>query len=318
MIWKSLALLALAASTVKALPRTPDTTTTNPANPTGSGTGTTGNNPSGTQLRGLLWSPTGTAPQTNPFDSQSQKFAWNYDGVYGPMPSLSGVEFVPMYHDTGANNGGQFLSKYPAGSQPSGVSYMLSLNEPDLSSEVPGVPMKVGDAVAAHVKTFGTNAKPSYGDTKIGSIAVCSNDDVNNQAIGLGYMKQWLTGCVDPQNDCKVDFMAVHWYPDNDDEGSIKSNVQSLTDHISNSCDAWNSIVKNKPCTVWLTEFGYGTGHYQGAQPAVQAEFLKQALPALAKVSNLERYAYFLAGPSDGQNFMQQPDDTIVPAYVGS
>ena len=289
MIWQSLAVLALSTSAVKASPFA------QPAD--GNPSVTTRQAASGALLPGLV-----TTPSPAAFNGNAFKWYYNYAGSCSA--GLSGADYVPMFHD--ATNMQNFRDAKPSG------QFMLSMNEPDVASGAGGAQSDAGKAVDDHISVFGTNSKPIY-SASVGSIATCSQENKAN--VGLEYMVDWLNKCK--AKDCKVDFMAVHWYSEQlgGDDQTIENAVDALTKYIQHASDAWNTVYSKRP-SIWLTEYGHGQHANGGFTPGQgQDAFITKALPALKALGNVDRQAYYGTG-GNGQ-IWTSPNPQIVSALLG-
>jgi hypothetical protein len=107
---------------------------------------------------------------------------------------------------------------------------------------------------------------------EIGSPAV-SNGAGTNLLLGIDWLNAFFTACA---GNCKVDFVAFHWYADASDTDYFKSYVGDV---IGNATAAGVS-------KVWLTEFGTTGGDAES--------FLQEVLPFLDETPEVERYAFFM------------------------
>ena len=97
--------------------------------------------------------------------------------------------------------------------------------------------------------------------------------------MGTTWLSEFFTAC---NGECKVDFVAFHWYADASNFAYFQQQVQ----------DVISTAQANGVSKVWLTEFG-ATG-----SDADVSSFLSQAMEYLDGQEAVERYAYFMA--SDG------------------
>jgi hypothetical protein len=153
----------------------------------------------------------------------------------------------------------------------SGSEHALSFNEPDLSTQSNIDPQT---AATNHIKYM----NPLSGQVQIGSPAV-TNGAGSSPPMGTTWLSQFFEAC---NGECKVDFVAFHWYNDASEFSDLQSHVEDVI-----STAAANGVSK-----VWLTEFG-ATGSDSDV-----ASFLSQAVEYLDSNDSVERYAYFMC--SDG------------------
>lgn len=195
--------------------------------------------------------------------------SWVYNWGAGPDGSfLSGAEYVPMLWGLSSTSA---WADAAAKAIASGSKHALSFNEPDLGSQANIDPQT---AATNHIKYM----NPLAGQVEIGSPAV-TNGAGTNPLMGIDWLNAFFKACA---GQCKVDFVAFHWYA----EASSFSNFQSHVQDVINAASA-NGVDK-----VWLTEFGAS-----GSDSEV-ADFLKQAVEFLDTTPAVERYAYFMC--SDG------------------
>jgi len=130
----------------------------------------------------------------------------------------------------------------------------------------------VGRTIAAHKKHIQPLAS-KYPKLRLSSPAVTNGvkDAKTGAPMGIPYMKAFLAGC----KDCKIDFVACHWYEHAD-------NVEYFKKHLREVHEA-----ARKP--VWLTEFGV-----TGGDPE---KFLRAVIPWMAEQPWIERHAFFWAAP---------------------
>jgi hypothetical protein len=247
-----------------------------------SSTGSTG--PSTGGKRGLSYND---ASLTDAFAGMG--ISWAYDwGNSAQGTILSGAEFVPMLW------GLNFVSPWNAAAKSaiaSGSSHLLSFNEPDLSSQ-----SNISPSVAAtnHI----TYMNPFAGNgVQIGSPAV-TNGAGTSPPMGIDWLNQFFTACG---GQCKVDFVAFHWYNTADSIADFKQHVQ----------DVINAAAAAGVSKVWLTEF-----QASGTDADVQA-FLAEALPFLDSTPAVERYAYFMCATGAGDLLSSSSSlSSIGEAYV--
>lgn len=230
---------------------------------------------SGTGKRGLAFNS--SSPSPNIFNGDN-KITWAHDWYSSSFDVISDqFAFVPTLTDTSAaslqvwdKNVQAALSK-----DSSSPKYLMSFNEPDYwgsQSYLEGLG-NIDTAVAAYKQYMN-----KYGsDTvKLGSPSVTNG--VENE-MGIAYLTNFLGAC----NDCKIDFVPVHWYGCNPGPAcNVNSDVQLFKNQIGQAMEA----AKGKP--VWIPEFQHKGGLSD------QRAFLEQVLPWLDEQTQIERYAYFM------------------------
>jgi Glycosyl hydrolase catalytic core len=218
----------------------------------------------GSSKRGLVYN---SAALTNAFSGGSM--GWAYNWAANPSGTLaSGIEYVPMLWGQKTFSGWDAAAKSALAS---GAKHMLSFNEPDLGAQAN---MDSATAAAAHQKYM----NPYASQAKIGSPAVTNGGPSGGtDGMGLGWLQKFFDKCA---GNCKVDFVAFHWYDSAENVAYFKNYVQSVIDMAK----------KNGVSKVWLTEFGAA-----GSDDQV-AKFLGEVLPWMDSNDAVERYAYFMCG----------------------
>ena len=219
--------------------------------PTGSSGGSSGSK------RGLVYN---NAALTEAFAGKGMSWAYNWGNAAGGSLA-SGLEYVP-----------QLWGKGSVGSwNPSGAKSLLSFNEPDHPDQ-----SNIDPATAAKLHIQYMNPKASS-DVRIGSPAVTNGNglDSSGRYWGLDWLIQFFDHC---NGQCKVDFIAFHWYGDASQTQYFKNHIANVTSHAQ----SWG--VNN----LWMTEFQPSGSAQQ------QADFLTDTLPWLDSQPQIERYAYFM------------------------
>lgn len=199
--------------------------------------------------------------------SLTQAFAgkgisWAYNWGSGPDGSIvSGAEYVPMLW--GLNSVSSWASA-AASAISSGSKHALSFNEPDLEEQSNIDPQT---AATNHIKYM----NPLSGQAQIGSPAITNGGG----SMGITWLNNFFKAC---NGQCKVDFVAFHWYDQ-------ASNLAYFKSHVN---DVIAAAQANGVSKVWLTEFGAS-----GSDSDV-ANFLTQATSFLDSTGAVERYAYFM------------------------
>ncbi|EXJ76220.1 uncharacterized protein A1O5_00728 [Cladophialophora psammophila CBS 110553] len=214
--------------------------------------------------RGLSYND---ASLTEAFAGKGMSWAYNWDASPGGQ-IVSGAEYVPLLW--GQNSVSGWASAAQAAIA-SGSKHALSFNEPDLASQ-----SNIDPATAA--KLHIANMNPLSGRVQIGSPAI-TNGAGTSPLMGIDWLNAFFEAC---NGQCKVDFVAFHWY-------DSASNMAYFQSHVQDVITAAKANGINK---VWLTEFG-ATGSDSDV-----ANFLTEAMDFLDSTDAVERYAYFMC--SDG------------------
>jgi len=187
--------------------------------------------------------------------------SWAYNWAASPAGSIvSGATYVPMLW--GLNAVGAWGAAAAAAIS-SGSTAALSFNEPDLSTQ-----SNIDPATAAknHIQYMNPL------NVEVGSPAI-TNGAGTSPLMGIDWLNSFFESCA---GNCKVDFVAFHWYSDASQTDYFK---QHVTDVIGNATAAGVS-------KVWLTEFGTTGGD--------TASFLQEVLPFLESTPEVEKYAFFM------------------------
>jgi hypothetical protein len=187
--------------------------------------------------------------------------SWAYNWAASPGGSLvSGVSYVPMLWGLNALSS---WSSAVASAISAGSSAALSFNEPDLSTQSN---MDPATAATNHIKYMNPLS------VAVGSPAI-TNGAGTSPLMGIDWLNAFFDACA---GQCKVDFVAFHWYAD----ASLTSYFQQHVMDVIGNASA-HGVEK-----VWLTEFGTTGGDTAG--------FLQTVLPFLESTPQVEKYAFFM------------------------
>ncbi len=185
---------------------------------------------------------------------------WYYNWAPKPNMGDSGsLEFVPMIWGSKHANADGYANAKSAASP-----YLLGPNEPDKSGEEASG-MSPESVIAIWPELMNTGKK-------LGSPAVAG--DYN-----------WLKRFMDmaQQKNYRVDFIAVHSYPDAGAGDSVDK-LRTLLTGLNKQY--------NRP--IWLTEFGFCTwATSNSVSEATRKAFMVKVLAMLDGLSFVERYAWF-------------------------
>ncbi|KAL4865306.1 hypothetical protein BDV12DRAFT_200249 [Aspergillus spectabilis] len=200
--------------------------------------------------RGLAYNDGALA---NLFSEYSQ-VTWGYNWGFHRNGADSSFDFSPMLWGLPSSPNPEWTAAVGV----EGITEILGFNEPDLGAQANITP---SDAAAGYLEYM----EPFAGQVRISTPAVTNGPPPN---MGTGWMDQFFEHCT----TCTLDFVAIHWYANNDPDG-FKSHVQQFYDKY------------NLP--IWITEFAAsGSGEEQ-------ISFLQAVLPWLDSQPYVERYAYF-------------------------
>ncbi|KAH1995156.1 hypothetical protein KXV33_001945 [Aspergillus fumigatus] len=179
---------------------------------------------------------------------------WGYSWGYERNGLGASLDFNPMLWGLPSSLDPQWTAAVHA----TGVEAILGFNEPDLGSQSNISP---ADAAAGYLVSL----QPFAAQVRISTPAVTNGPPPN---MGTGWMDQFFEHC----RTCTIDFVAIHWYANNDPEG-FKAHVQQFYDKYH--------------LPIWITEFA------ASGSEAEQIQFLQAVLPWLDAQPYVERYAYF-------------------------
>ncbi|OAP61937.1 hypothetical protein AYL99_04140 [Fonsecaea erecta] len=214
--------------------------------------------------RGLSYND---ASLTDAFAGKGMTWAYNWAASPGGQ-IVSGAEYVPLLWGQDSISG---WSSAVQSAIASGSKHALGFNEPDLDSQ-----SNIDPTTAAQL--YIANMNPLSGQVQLGSPAI-TNGAGTSPLMGIDWLNAFFKACA---GQCKVDFVAFHWY-------DSASNMAYFQSHVQ---DVITAAQQNGVEKVWLTEFGAS-----GSDSDV-ANFITEATAFLDSTPQVERYAYFMC--SDG------------------
>lgn len=191
--------------------------------------------------------------------------AWYYNWNWAPTPGSIDAEFVPMIKGK-IDAVDRAFAKIEKLKESRGVTHLLGFNEPDSPKQGN---TSVEKAIALWPKLMDTGLR-------LGSPAVTDN------ARGSNWFKAFFTQAMAKQY--RVDFIAVHRYPNLKKQGSAQQFLRSI-----------DRLHKQYRLPIWVTEFSglnFGSKGRQMTQ-VDNLQFMQKVLPKLEKLSYVERYAWF-------------------------
>ncbi|EPY52690.1 cell wall protein Asl1 [Schizosaccharomyces cryophilus OY26] len=211
--------------------------------------------------RGLAWIP-GTSP------SVADKFKgvanWYYNWGSSPSNLDSSFEFIQSQHSADGIES--------ASSTFSNGATVIGFNEPDLSS------LDAGYAASLY-KQYLTPLRQSGGIKYLGSPAISN--------VGEDWLSKFMQSC----SDCRIDFIATHWY------GTSANQLKDLVNSLSSTY--------SKP--IWVTEFAC-TNWDLSKLPSMSdvSSVFQDSIEFLENNGAVERYSWFAPasnlGSSVGEN----------------
>lgn len=209
---------------------------------------------------GIAWSSDSGSNIASFADASNSKLSWYYNWGLSSTLDAKSLEFAPMVWGSGSV--GDVKS---ASAGWTGVTHVLSFNEPDQSTSVGGSGISAGDAANLHQQWVSTVG----GSYKIGSPAVARG--------GGTWLDAWFSAC---DSKCQVDFIPFHFYG---------TSAQDLITYAQQFHSKYN-----KP--LWLTEWAcqdYSSGQICSAADA--QTFMDTAISAFRNdpTTGVARWAYF-------------------------
>ncbi|HVW24599.1 MAG TPA: glycosyl hydrolase [Polyangiaceae bacterium] len=206
---------------------------------TGGNAGSGGTSASTTCKRGI-------AANTAPGAAFFPAIGWWYDWSMQRSGADVGIEFVPMMWGKSDVNT----------AIPKGAKYLLTFNEPNFHSQSNLTPQQA----ASYWPTIEMVANAAHVPIVSPAMNFCGPEDQCNGTSPYQYLKDFFTACT----NCKVDYVAVHWY---------NCDLPSLQDYLEPGGSLEGFEQFDKP--IWLTEFSCNGG----ASEADQEKFMRAAIP---------------------------------------
>jgi hypothetical protein len=208
----------------------------------------------------------GIAANIAPSAAFSAGVGWWYNWAATTSAPDNGVSFVPMAWDEASVN-----AAFPAGSP-----FILGFNEPNFKAQA----NLTAEQAAAQWKTLQNNARAVGVPLVSPAVNFCGPAANCNGTDPYAYLKAFFAAC----NDCRVDYVAVHWY---------NCDVASLRDYLEPGGSLEGFEQFNRP--IWLTEFACSIGG--DSSVAGQEAYMRAAIPYLESNPHVFRYSWFSATP---------------------
>ncbi|SEU19994.1 glycosyl hydrolase [Stigmatella erecta] len=182
----------------------------------------------------------------------------------GVAPTV-GVTFSPMVWG-GTPNVDTLAAQIPAGAQ-----YLLGFNEPNFKSQANKTP-KQAAALWPVLEEVARRKNLKLVAPAVNYCGDCVSEDGVTFTDPVVYLDAFFKACT----NCKVDYIAVHWYA---------CDVSALSWYIG--------LFKkyNKP--IWLTEFACGDRPHNEITLAVQKKYMTDAVNYLENEPAVFRYSWF-------------------------
>jgi len=210
-------------------------------------------------------------------DGEPVVWGYNWGSAYY---DLGNKEYVPLLWDNSTGTTDEWHANATAAIN-AGSKYLMSFNEPDLSTQSDMTPQAAAEAYRTWMMPFAGT------DVKLGSPAVTNGGG----ATGLDWLDAFLTECC----DCQVDFVPIHWYDSYSNTAYFQGQVQNAS-----------TVAGGRP--VWVTEFGTTDG-----DDSQISGFLETVMPWMDSQDYVERYSYFMATTG-----LLMSSDTELSGYGGT
>lgn len=221
----------------------------------------------------------GLASNDTPGPAFEGGVAWWYNWAIQGAGVPPGIEFVPMIWDERTAGDGP----------PAGASFLLGFNEPNFHAQA--------DLTPQEAAALWPDLEASAPGIPLVSPAMnfCGPEDQCNGTNPYQYLRDFFAACT----DCRVDYVAVHWY---------NCDLPSLRDYLEPGDNLEGFEQFGRP--IWLTEFSCNPS----ASVADQEAFMREAVPYLEGNPNVFRYSWFSAGPIPNAELV---DDDGTPTALG-
>jgi len=206
----------------------------------------------------------GIAANVAPGAAFSSSVRWWYNWAIKGTGANVGIEFVPMvWNQTTVSS-----------ALPSGSKFVLGFNEPNFFTQANLSPTQA----AGYWPALQANAASASVSIVGPAMNYCGPASQCHATSPYQYLKDFFAACP----NCKVDYVAVHWY---------NCDLPSLRDYLEPGGNLEGFEQFGKP--IWLTEFSCDGS----ATVAQQEAFMRAAIPYLESNPNVFRYSWFSADP---------------------
>lgn len=243
---------------------------------TGGATGTGGGGNSGSNCK------RGIAANTAPGAAFFPAITWWYNWSAKASGTNVGIEFTPMIW--GAANLNAAI--------PTSSKYLLTFNEPNFHAQS----NLTAAQAASHWPEIETKAAAAGVPIVGPGMNFCGPAANCNGTSPYQYLKDFFAACT----NCKVDYVAVHWY---------NCDLPSLKDYLEPTGSLEGFEQFGKP--IWLTEFSCNGS----ASVAENETFMRAAIPYLEANPHVFRYSWFSAGPIPNAKLI---NDDGTPTALGT
>jgi len=210
----------------------------------------------------------------------SKNISWWYNWAAEPDNAIKttyhnyNVDFTPMaWNSSGISNVNNWVNSDTK------VKYILGFNEPNFKDQANMTPSQAADAWASFQAIADSHNLKTVGPA-VNYCGNCVSEGGVTYNNPFKYLDDFFTACI----DCKVDYIALHWY------GSGNSIVGYVDD----------ARKYNKP--IWVTEFA--SWDYSNPVQNVddQKKYLAGTVNFLERDPDVYRYSWFIGRTNSGPN----------------
>lgn len=203
-------------------------------------------------------------------------YNWGCDDVATVKAKGIDAEYVPMIWG-GGDSVISNVQKVKAGAQSGDFKYLLTFNEPDMKDQ--------SNLTLSQIISYWDVLEQA--GLPLSSPAYVSYDP----SVTDNELDQFMTAAK--ENDCRVDFIALHYYSVYYEEDAVEKILKVL-----------QTVYDRYQLPIWLTEFGAIDVAYNAQNPgsSVSAKdtetnakkYMTTLLPRMEKLGFVERYSWFL------------------------
>jgi hypothetical protein len=196
---------------------------------------------------------------------------WYYNWTRNPAPGEISAEFVPMIKGH-RNATDDTFAKIEKQKKSHGVTHLLGFNEPEKEKQGNTT---FEQAIAKWPKLMETGLR-------LGSPAVTDN------RAGANWLSNFMKQAA--ANKLRVDFIAVHKYPNIRQRNSVQQFFRSL-----------QQIHQTYRRPIWITEFsGLNFGSKErNMMREDNLHFMRKVVPMLERLAYVERYSWYSGSDKD-------------------
>ena len=210
----------------------------------------------------------------------SENISWWYNWATEPDSAIKttyqnyNVDFAPMaWNSSGISNVNNWVNTDP------NVKYILGFNEPNFKEQANMTPSQAAAAWPSFQAIADSHNLKTVGPA-VNYCGNCVSEGGVTYNNPFKYLDDFFTACI----DCKVDYIALHWY------GSGNSIVGYVDD----------ARKYNKP--IWVTEFASWDYSNPVQNLNDQKKYLAGTVNFLERDPDVYRYSWFIGRTNSGPN----------------